>query len=44
MEGGGHGIFPAKSYYEKLLTREESDLPHPSAWILKVPRKVYYFT
>lgn len=47
MYGGGaenNRVFSVKSFYEKLLVREEAALPHRSIWIPKVPRKLCFFT
>lgn len=42
MKCEGHGVFPLKSYYEELLTREESEFLHIVVWIPRVRRKVFF--
>ncbi|WMV43147.1 hypothetical protein MTR67_036532 [Solanum verrucosum] len=47
MFGGGlgnNGVFSVKSFYEKLLVREEYVSPCNAIWIPKLPRKVRFFT
>lgn len=36
-------MFTLKSYYERLLRREEHSFPYRSIWVPKVPRKVCFF-
>lgn len=37
-------MFSVKSFYEKLLVREDDSFPFVLVWILKVPWKVCLFT
>lgn len=43
-EAGNNEIFSLKSYYEKLLVKEEVDFPRNLIWIPKVPRQLCLFT
>lgn len=41
---GNNGVFSVKSFYEKLLVREEHVFPCNAIWIPKLPRRVRFFT